>query len=153
MVIQKEMIKMKIIGKYSEKVKQVLTDFEPTRTKQSQKDECDINNILKKYKRTGVISAKIKENPLYGDYSTVTDFRDSVEIILKAQNQFDALPSHIRERFANSPEKFLVFCHDEKNVDEMVKLGLATKKTTINDETQVADQTASQTNTSTVGQN
>lgn len=37
---------------------------------------------------------------------------------------FEDLPSQIRSRFENRPDKFLDFVNDENNQQEMVKMGL-----------------------------
>lgn len=97
-------------------------------TKQSFKDECDINNIMKKYKNTGMLPEMIKTQPQYGDFSEVSDYMESMNIVLKAQEQFQNLSADVRNRFQNDPALFLDFANDPKNGEEMVKMGLATKK-------------------------
>jgi len=105
--------------------KKVSIEFkEPTLTKQSFRDECDINNIMKKYRRTGVLPTLIKENPMWGDFSNPVDFQEAQNIVIKAVEQFQSLPAHVRERFNNSPEKFLEFTHKKENREEMGRLGL-----------------------------
>lgn len=99
-----------------------------SRTKQSFKDECDINNILKKYNKTGQLPDLIKSNPQFGDFSNSLDYVSSLNLVIHAQAQFDALPSHLRSRFHNDPAQFLAFCDDPKNDPELVRLGLATAK-------------------------
>ena len=65
-----------------------LGPFPDTMTKQSFKDECDINNILKKYETTGALPSLILENPQYGDYSNVPAYQDALNIVMKAEEQF-----------------------------------------------------------------
>lgn len=100
---------------------------EPSLTKQYFKEECDINNILKKFNATGQLPDMIKQNPVYGDFSDVASFQEALSIVNHAYEQFEALPSTLRDRFANDPEKFLAFCEDGNNLEELVKLGLAKK--------------------------
>ena len=38
-----------------------------------------------------------------------------------------SLDAKVRQKFQNDPEAFLAFATDASNIDEMVKLGLATK--------------------------
>lgn len=95
---------------------------------QSFKDECDINKIIKTYDKTGVINHVNGLQAQYGDFSELKDYHGSYNQILEAQASFDALPAVIRKRFNNDPGELLKFVADEKNVDEMVELGLATKK-------------------------
>lgn len=98
------------------------------RTHQSFKDECDINNIMRKFQKTGVLPDMIKQNPQYGDFSSLPDYQASLDLVMKAQLQFQSLASHVRERFSNDPAKFLEFATDSKNMKEMVRLGLAVKR-------------------------
>lgn len=101
---------------------------DPTRTHQSFKEECDINTILKRYNKTGQLPEIIKTNPQYGDFSSQLSYQESLDVVMKAQEQFDALPSAVRERFGNDPSRFLAFANDPKSVEEMVAMGLATKR-------------------------
>lgn len=95
-----------------------------SRTKQSFKDECDVNNIMAKYKKTGILPQVIKKNPEYGDFSNPVDFLESMDTVAKAQQQFEGLPAQMRERFENDPYKFLEFCSKKENREEMASLGL-----------------------------
>lgn len=108
-------------------------------TKQSFKDECDINNIMKKYKNTGMLPEMIKTQPQYGDFSEVSDYMESMNIVLKAQEQFQNLSADVRNRFQNDPAQFLDFANDPKNGEEMVKMGLATKKEVPQNQTNTQD--------------
>lgn len=99
-----------------------------SRTKQAFKSECDINNILKKYATTGVLPDMIKQNPQYGDFSNVEEYQTSMNIVIRANDQFNALSSELRDRFQNDPSKFLEFCDNPQNSEELVKLGLAIPK-------------------------
>lgn len=101
---------------------------EPSRTKQSFKEECDINNVMKKFERTGILPDLIKSNPQYGDFSDPLDFQESSNIVAHANEQFAALSAKIRDRFGNSPQAFLEFATNPENEREMVRLGLATRR-------------------------
>lgn len=93
-------------------------------TKQEFKKSCDINLILKRYQKTGMLPI-VKNPPLYEDYSAVMDYQESLNTVIAAQEQFDNLPSEIRKRFGNDPYEFLKFCENKENIEEMRKLGLA----------------------------
>jgi phage internal scaffolding protein len=100
-----------------------------TMTKQQFKDECDVNNILKQYASTGIMPHVNKTNPTYLDLSnTETDYLQTMNQIYDAQDAFSQLPATVRKRFDNSPISFLDFAMDPKNADELVSLGLATKR-------------------------
>lgn len=115
---------MKKITKRERKYPRVQFNFiRPSMTKQSFKDEVDINNIMAKFQKTGAIKHFAKHAPTYGD-ATPIELMDAQNIIANSSSMFEELPSSIRKRFDNDPVKFLAFVQDEKNTDEMVKLGL-----------------------------
>jgi len=93
------------------------------RTKQSFQAECDINNIMARFMKTGVLSWLSKHEGSYGDVSSL-DFQSAQDMIVRAKEMFAALPSKIRSRFDNEPAKFLAFMEDEDNRSESVRLGL-----------------------------
>lgn len=94
-------------------------------TKQSFKEECDINNIIKEFGVTG-IARHIRENEgLFIDLPDALDFQESLNLVAKAQEAFAALPAQVRARFQNDAQAFLEFTADPSNQEEMIKLGLA----------------------------
>ncbi len=99
----------------------------PGRTEQSHKDECDINFIVKRFEKTGVITHRNNNQGSYG-IATGIEFQESMDLVVEAQNMFDELPAALRRRFGHDPALFLDYVQDEKNTDEMVKLGLARAK-------------------------
>lgn len=104
----------------------------PSRTKQAFKDECDINMIVKKFKKVnGVDFLDVyKSSPntgFYGDFSDVGDYRTMFDRVNAARASFEALPAQVRKRFNHDAAFFLDFCLDPRNLDELVKLGLASK--------------------------
>lgn len=94
-----------------------------TRTKQSMAAECNINNIMAKYQKTGAISHLNTHGAQY-DFATSIDFSDAMRLVTTAQEMFNGLPSSIRTRFANDPAQFLDFVQNADNEAEMRKLGL-----------------------------
>lgn len=100
-----------------------LTFSKPSRTKQSFKDECDINVIMAQYQQTGVIDFVTKHPPQFIDV-TGADFDSAAYTVAAAQSMFNDLPSSIRARFDNNPALFLDFVHDESNRAEAQALGL-----------------------------
>lgn len=92
--------------------------------KQSFKEECDINNILAKYQETGAITHANNRHADYG-FATSLDFHESMDLVLKAQEMFDELPSSIRAKFGHSPGAFLDFAQDPENAQEMADMGLS----------------------------
>lgn len=114
---------------YGKRTRVGISEFSPSLTQQQFRDECNINNILEKYQKTGAIAHANNHAANYG-FASSLDFRESMEIVTQAQEMFQDLPSSIRNKFGNSPEAFLDFAQNPENASEMVSLGLAEKKDT-----------------------
>lgn len=99
---------------------------EPSVTKQSFKDECDINNIVRRYEQTGEFPYINPREAQFGDV-TGLEFRAMLDTVNEANAAFAALPAEIRDRFNHDPVKFVDFCSNADNAEELVKLGLAAK--------------------------
>ena len=93
-------------------------------TEQNHKDETDINKIVRKYNKTGLIDHLNQFEKQYADM-TGYDYQDAMNTIAAANTMFEGLPSAIRNRFDNDPAKFINFVDDENNANELVKMGLA----------------------------
>lgn len=112
-------------GQYKRSCIRVQTaDHGESMTRQSHAAECDINNIMRRYQKDGVVTHFNKFGEQYGDV-TGLDFTTAMQTIAKGQQMFDELPSSARSRFANDPAQFLEFVNDPNNHPEMVELGLA----------------------------
>ena len=92
-------------------------------TEQSHKAECDVNEIIKKYDRTGLITHVSSFEAKFGDL-TGHDFQNMQNQVAQARNMFEALPAEIRNRFENDPSQLLTFMEDPSNRDEAIELGL-----------------------------
>lgn len=109
---------------YNDKYKRSGIVFnEPSMCQQQFKSECDIHSILDHYKVTGVLPER-QDQPMYGDFSSVSSFMDAQEVVLNAKAQFESLPSELRKRFGNDPAEFLAFVSDEANLEESYRLGI-----------------------------
>lgn len=97
-------------------------------TKQCFKDECDINNIMKKVAKTGLVSHVSRFKGRYGDFIDATDYRTAVDKILEAECMFESLPANIRSMFSNDPASFLEFVQNPDNILQMEELGLTKPK-------------------------
>lgn len=97
---------------------------EKTRTRQSEKDETDINRILGKFRKDGFIKHTTLMRPVYGDFSTALEYIEAVNQIQEAQEIFDALPARVRARVENDPGKLIAFVNDPENEEELRELGL-----------------------------
>ena len=138
------MPKTKIIFRtaYGEKLKVQLTTND-SRTEQSHKEECDINNILKQHNRTGQLDHVRSNEGIYDDF-TEYDYQNSMNIIATANSMFEELPSQMRNKFENDPSKFLNFVHNEKNNEEMYEMGIKIRpKPIINEKNESVSKPAS----------
>ena len=97
----------------------------PGRTKQSMRDQTNINLIMAKYQKTGMVSFVNKQQGEYMNTDPI-DFQEAMDMIVNANNMFAEIPSSVRKRFGNDPKEFFEFLHNPENVDELISLGLAT---------------------------
>lgn len=96
----------------------------PSMAHQSFKDECDINVLMARYRKTGILPENINEQA--GQYldCTANDFQEAMCLVAGAASLFNELPSTLRDRFQNDPVQLLNFLDKEENRPEAVKLGL-----------------------------
>lgn len=92
--------------------------------RQEFKDECDINVLMARYQKTGILPESIKDDEGRFLDCTEYDFQRSMEIVAGASSLFEQLPSGIRTRCDNDPAKLLAFVSDPANREEARKLGI-----------------------------
>lgn len=97
------------------------------RTKQAMRKECDINVIMAKYAKTGLVNHFSRYGGDYGFASSVS-FHEAMNVVTKADQMFDDLPSKVRRRFNGDPASFLDFVQDPENAEEMIELGLCVQE-------------------------
>lgn len=95
--------------------------------KQSFKDECDVNKIVKRFETSGMLPVVEGREPEFFD-CTGLDFHRMMDVVAGAQARFDALPAHVRKRFANDPQEFVEFAQSPENRSELVKMGLTEER-------------------------
>lgn len=95
-------------------------------TQQCDRDRCDIQNILKSYKTTGVCVHRNTAPARYDTSIDANDFHTSQNILAKAKSQFAELPSYLRRFFLNDPANYISFCENPENREEMQKLHIPT---------------------------
>lgn len=113
---------------YERNSKPGMTFEKPSLTQQHFKDECDINKIIERFTRTGLMPQYPGEDMQYGDYTTSVDYHEAMTIVAQAKQQFEALPSSVRDKFDNDPAKMLDFVSKKENIEESVKLGLLNRE-------------------------
>lgn len=115
---------MNFYSRYNPAPQVPIINNEPSMTEQSHKDECDINTIVNNYLRYGDWGASGRPvQPMFGDFTEVTDFRECCDMIAYANEQFNQLPSTVRARFQNNPANLIDFINNAANRDEAIQLG------------------------------
>lgn len=101
---------------------------EPSMTQQQFKQDCDVNYIMDKFRKTGTITHLRKEPGAYLDLLDMPDYQQSLQTVINAQNSFMELDAETRLRFDNDPGKFLEWLGDPKNEQEQIQMGLRVPK-------------------------
>lgn len=131
---EEESTSYKIITKRKNGTLRVQTfNEDPPMTDPQWTEESDINYIMDKFQKTGQLTHTSNRQGVYADVSQIPDLLGAAIIVKEAQDNFNALPSQIREKFKNDPQEMINFLQDPKNAEEAVKLGLLNKQELKND--------------------
>lgn len=96
----------------------------PTRTKQSEANDVNVNEIIKRHRRTGVVTHWSGRMPMYGDFSAQVTLQDSLNLVLEAQESFMSLPAEVRRAAKNDPVELLRMLATEEGSADLVAAGL-----------------------------
>ncbi len=88
--------------------------YDDGRTKQSFKDETDIDKIMARFQVTGTISHLAKYEGTYSDFSDF-DFHIQQNMLSRGEQIFADLPAEIRREFGQSPAAFFKYVNDPEN--------------------------------------
>lgn len=97
---------------------------QPSKTDQQYKADCDANEIIRRFNKTGLIQHVSKVQAQFADVSDIPDLLEGMERIQEANDAFMQVPAKIRKRFDNSVSKFYDYIADPANDEEAIKLGL-----------------------------
>lgn len=97
----------------------------PSRTRQEFQDECDINKIMARYQKTGVLQHVNRNEPQYIDFTGAPDFMSAMNLMHEASDAFARLPAQVRKRFHNDPAEFVEFAENAENIQQLRDWGLA----------------------------
>lgn len=98
----------------------------PSRTRQEFAEESDVNVLMKRYERTGVLPQYGAERkPMFLDLADVPSFHEAMDLLVQAEYAFGRLPATVRKEFDNDPARFVEFAENRDNLDQMRKWGLA----------------------------
>lgn len=95
-----------------------------SRTKQSFKEESDLNSVMRRYRNTGLLPNLNQALGHYGDFSNADDYLAAMESVREADALFAALPARVRDHVNNDPAQLLLLVHDPERRAELQELGL-----------------------------
>lgn len=107
----------------SERNRVAFRDETPSRTKQSFKDQCDVNVVVRKY---ATAQPEFFQNPRpeqFGDATGVVDLQEAINLIRDADEAFASLPSSVRKLAGNDRVNFLRMLADEEGVELLKDAG------------------------------
>lgn len=94
-------------------------------TKQSFKDDTDINLIVKKHGINAIkATAEALNDGYYGDFSGVGSYADAVLETQRCEDQFNRLPAETRAAFNNNAGQLLRFVEDPANHQAGIDMGI-----------------------------
>lgn len=93
--------------------------------KQSMLDECDVNLIVERFAKTGLLEHIAEGIPQYVDASELGDFRSVLEQVRKVEDYFSGLPAAVRSSFQNDAARFMDYLESGASAEDLQKLGLA----------------------------
>jgi len=101
-----------------------LSCFDVSLTQQQFAEEADINTIVNRFLKTGVLPTP-NTFPQYVDFEGVFDYQSAMNLVRSADESFMRMDAKVRSRFNNSPQEFLEFFANPANSEEAIRLGLA----------------------------
>lgn len=113
----------KVRNRFSDRVAVIAMEGE-SRTQQHFRESVDINNILAKYRKTGIIEHVKRAKERYGDFSELAEYGKNMDKVAKAQQSFEMLPAELRNQFQNNIPKFFEYIQKEENKEQCIKWGI-----------------------------
>lgn len=109
---------------YGEKKQVTTINDKPSMTKQSLVENANINKIIKRFGYGHVVTNMQKLEGIYGDI-TSQSLKDASDMMIKASEAFQEVPSDIRKKFGNDPGAFIDYATNNDNIDQLIQWGLA----------------------------
>nr|WAE43295.1 MAG: internal scaffolding protein [Microviridae sp.] len=104
---------------------------EKTLTQQHFAEDVDVNTIVARALKTGILGNPDSINAreaVFADVSAIGDYNVCLNRIIAAQSAFMELPVNIRTKFDNDPAKMLNFLNNPANFDACIEMGLLVKR-------------------------
>lgn len=99
----------------------------PSRVAADMAADCDVNLIVSRYQRSGILPTvrnNFGDDGKYRDVADAPSYIEGLNIVAQANEMFAQLPSDVRREFGNSPERFLEAYHDPKRKSFLQELGV-----------------------------
>lgn len=89
--------------------------FEEARTEQSHERDCNINNIVAQFHKSGDLSLLQRAQGMFMDLTQLPiaeglhahSYQNSLDFVIQVGQAFDALPATVRASYDNDPAKFM----------------------------------------------
>lgn len=91
------------------------------KTKQSYKDQCDINKLLERGAREGGLSHLQRHGARYADFADI-NWDSLQEQLAEGQQIFNELPAELKREFNQSPGEFFTYVTDPANAERLPEL-------------------------------
>lgn len=96
-----------------------------TLTEQAHKDACDLNHIIKKYDRKGVM--RLQQQVTVDEEALLDlvgfDYQTAEQNLARVRSEFEMLPSEVRFKFRNDPGEYLKYLsRPQKAADEVKEI-------------------------------
>lgn len=110
---------------------------EPSLTKQSFKDECDINNIVNLFTQTGQMPTVNTMAEQYGDSPNIT-LKTALDLVKNLNQEFDNLSPEIQAGFNDNPREYAQFLSDYEEMPDSFIQQLEAQDDTLASQTQTS---------------
>jgi hypothetical protein len=121
------MSKVKMTNVMKKRLRTTLDCSKPVLTDQSWVKSQNINNIMEKYSKTGVLPQTRQNLAQYLDVSEVPSLEQAHDMVIEARNMFMELPADVRKLMDNDPNKLHEFCSDPSNQEYLIERGVLDK--------------------------
>lgn len=93
-------------------------------TKQADTPATDINAIVKRFIKSGILDGMRAGEAKYGDFTGYQDYHGALSRVRDAEREFMLHPAEVREKFDNDVGKFLDALADPEQYEQLVEDGL-----------------------------
>lgn len=116
---------MKFKNPYDRQVSAGIINDEPSMTQQHFEHECNINNIMCRYMKTGILPDPLSSSsPTYADVSDFPSFEEAQNKLCRVKECFEGLPSEQRRQFGDNVNNFVQFMSDTNNLEKAHQMGI-----------------------------